>query len=167
MLVTRSQARSQVRQYRFIFLFFVIVFLVTCSFWGTHVMGLIQLPPLPLQKEGKNIRDYKQNLTYRIRSINSRAYYLKTGSWKSEVRGEINRRAYGENKKAGRKQCLQCLIRTRVLFERIRYIGVVPALLCKNLPIFIYLFISIRYSPKPIWGLVFSLKLFFRCIRTT
>ena len=58
---------------------------------------------------------------YRIRSINSRAYYLKTGSWKSEVRGEINRRAYGENKKAGRKQCLQCLIRTRVLFERIRY----------------------------------------------
>ena len=61
-------------------------------------------------------------VNYRIRSINSRAYYLKTGSWKSEVRGEINRRAYGENKKAGRKQCLQCLIRTRVLFERIRYV---------------------------------------------
>ena len=32
-----------------------------------------------------------------------------------------------KTKKAGRKQCLQCLIRTRVLFERIRYIAHVRA----------------------------------------
>ena len=30
-----------------------------------------------------------------------------------------------KTKKAGRKQCLQCLIRTRVLFERIRYVAIV------------------------------------------
>ena len=40
-------------------------------------------------------------VSYRISPISARAYYLKNGNWKPEIRGEINSRAYGENKKQG------------------------------------------------------------------
>ena len=55
--------------------------------------------------------------TYRIYSISTRAYYSKTGSRKPEIRVEISRRAYGENKKAERKQCLRDFNRLCVLIE--------------------------------------------------